>query len=101
MSHRNEAKKTENRSQGNKNDTLQINNLLCTLTSAHALVVPQHIASRTHALVRAKCVDTAEGTEQWILGALVDVFRQRSRFHSIYISMYCSVQFSRFVCVRD
>ena len=43
------------------------------LTSAHAVVVPQHVARRTHALVGAEGVDAAERAQQGILGALVDV----------------------------
>lgn len=43
------------------------------LTSAHALIIPQHVASRAHALVGAEGVHASEGAQQRILGALVDV----------------------------
>lgn len=52
---------------------------MCPLTSAHALVVSQHITSRTHALIRPKRVDTTEGTKQRILGALIDVLSHEER----------------------
>lgn len=35
------------------------------------MVISQDIARWTHALVRAKSVDTAESAEQWVLGALI------------------------------
>lgn len=46
------------------------------LTSTHALVVSQHISSRTHALIGPKGVNTAEGTKQRILGALIDIWKE-------------------------
>lgn len=57
-------------------------NLPGLLTSAHALVISQHIASRTHTLIGAEGVDTPEGTEQRVLGALVDVYSQKKRRES-------------------
>lgn len=51
-------------------------------TSTHPPVLAQHVASGTLALVRAHHVDTAEGTQQRILGALVDVCR-RSRVKQV------------------
>lgn len=35
------------------------------------MVISQDVAGWTHALIRTKSVDTAESTEQWVLGALV------------------------------
>lgn len=44
------------------------------LVSAHAVVVSQHVARGTHALVGTKSIDTAEGTQQGVQRALVDIF---------------------------
>lgn len=52
---------------------------LCPLTSAHALVISQHIASRTHALVGAKSVHAPESAEQRILRALVYVWEEKRK----------------------
>jgi len=54
-------------------------NLWFPLTSAHALVISQHVATRTHTLVGTKGVNTPEGTQQTILGAFVDVWSQEER----------------------
>ena len=51
-------------------------------TFTHPPVLAQHVARGTLALVRAHHVDTAEGTQQRILGALVDVCR-RSRVKQV------------------
>lgn len=50
--------------------------MLCPLTSAHALVISQHVAGRTHTLIGTEGVNAPEGTQQRILGALVDVWSQ-------------------------
>lgn len=42
-------------------------------TFAHPAVLAQHVARGTLALVRAHHVDAAEGAQQGVLGALVDV----------------------------
>lgn len=51
-------------------------------TFTHPPVLAQHVAGGTLALVRAHHVDTAEGTQERILGALVDVWR-RSRVKKV------------------
>ena len=48
-------------------------------TFTHPLVLAQHVASGTFALVRADHVNAAEGTQQRILGALVDVWKRNRR----------------------
>lgn len=49
------------------------------------MVISQHVASRTHTLIGTKGVHTPEGTQQRILGALIDVFtgHHRSRFKAL------------------
>ena len=53
------------------------------LTSAHAVVVSQHVARGTHALVGTKSIDTAEGTQQGVQRALVDIWGERDEYMSI------------------
>lgn len=48
-------------------------------TFTHPLVLAQHIASGTFTLVRANDVNTAEGTQERILGALIDVWMRNRR----------------------
>lgn len=43
------------------------------LTLTHPAVPPQSVACRTATLVAAECVDTAEGAEQGVLAALIDI----------------------------
>lgn len=45
-------------------------------TFAHPPVLAQHVARGAFTLVRAHDVDTAEGAQQRILGALVDVWNR-------------------------
>lgn len=49
------------------------------LISAHAIVFSQDITGWTHALIGPKRVDTAESTEQWILGALIHILAGHHR----------------------
>lgn len=63
-------------------------NLPRPLTSAHALVISQHVASRTHTLIGTKGVNAAEGAQQRILGALVDVWSQERQVRYIYSSKH-------------
>lgn len=86
----------DDRNQADKSDTLQKGNLLRPLTSAHALVISQHVASRTHTLIGTKGVYTPEGTQQRILGALVDVWSQEERRVCL---IYCHFLKSTFVNV--
>lgn len=44
------------------------------LVSTHPLILPQHVACRTHALVRTERVHTAEGTEQRVHSTLINIF---------------------------
>lgn len=67
-------------------------NLLCPLTSAHALVVSQHISSRTHTLIRTKGVDTTEGTEQRILGAFIDIWNPKEGMMVYFNFKWCRKQ---------
>lgn len=52
------------------------------------MVISQDVAGRTHALIRTKRVDTAEGTEQRILGALIYILtgHHRSWFKALIAS---------------
>lgn len=43
-------------------------------TFTHPLVLAQHVAGGTFTLVRAHHVDAAEGTQQGVLGTLVDIW---------------------------
>lgn len=43
------------------------------------MVISQDVAGRTHALIRTKRVDTAESTEQRILGALIHILTGHHR----------------------
>lgn len=43
------------------------------------MVVSQHVARGTHALVRTKSIDTAEGTQQGVQRTLVDIFTGHHR----------------------
>ena len=66
---------------------MHVSDLLCGLTSAHAVVVSQHISSGTHAFIRTKGVDATEGAKQRILGALVDVLSQKERWGDLIYSV--------------
>lgn len=71
---------TEKRSQADES-------VLWPLTSTHALVVSQHVASGTHTLIWTEGVDTTEGTKQRILGALIDICNQEGRRKGWFLSI--------------
>ncbi len=51
-------------------------------TSAHPVVVTQHVSRRTHALIRAEGVDAAESAEQRVHRALVNVWTHRIKMNT-------------------
>lgn len=54
---------------------------LVVFTFAHPAVFPQHVSRWTFAFVRSHRVDTAERTQQGILGTLVDILKHMTCFH--------------------
>lgn len=59
-------------------------------TFTHPPVLAQHVARGTFALVRAHHVNTAESTQQRILGALVDIWTGNRRQQVTVVAKTCT-----------
>lgn len=58
-------------------------------TFTHPSVLAQNVSRGAFTLVRAHHVDTAEGTQQRILGALVDVCARTRKKHVVAAAQEC------------